>query len=168
MDSVASDVRISGRALALLALLALLPYLNAMADGFTLDDEPSIRNNPAVTRGIDLLGILSSPLPPLNTVYRPLTVLTYALNEAVAPANAPLFHAVNVILHTGVTVLAFWIALWLFESQRLAMIAAALFAIHPIHTEAVTSIVGRAELLVAFFGLIALLAGADWCWSCFR
>lgn len=157
---MASDVRISWRTVVLLALLAFMPYLNALRAGFTLDDVPAIRNNPSVTRGVDLVEILSSPLPPMENLYRPFTVLTYAVNEQLAPANAAAFHAVNLILHTAITILVLLTAARLFQSYGVAVLAAVLFAVHPIHTEAVTSIVGRAELLVAFFGLTALLTAA--------
>jgi Flp pilus assembly protein TadD len=143
--------------LGLLLLVAVLPYLNALTAGFTLDDWPNIRENPAVTKGVDPTEILATPLPMLACLYRPVTVLTFAVNEAVAPGNAAGFHLVNVLLHAGVTVLVYWLGIELFAA-RTALIAAVLFALHPLHTEAVTSIVGRAELLVAFFGLLALLS----------
>ena len=95
-------------------------------------------------------------MPLLAYLYRPVTVLSFAINELLTPGNAAAFHAVNILLHAGVTILVFWLAVRLFD-ERIAVIAAALFAIHPIHTEAVTSIVGRAELLAVLFGLFAVL-----------
>jgi Flp pilus assembly protein TadD len=152
--------RTSRSALGLLVLLAALPYLNTLTAGFALDDLPNIRENAAVTRGVDLTEIFATPLPLLSYLYRPFTVLTFALNEAVAPGNAALFHAVNVVLHAAVTVVVYWLGVRLFTA-RVALLAAALFALHPVHTEAVTSIVGRAELLATLFGVLAVLgAGA--------
>ena len=144
--------------LLVLALLAVLPYGNALHNGFTLDDEPDILKNVAVTGGIDLTGILSSSL--FGILYRPLTIFTFALNYALTPGQATSFHAVNILLHCGVTLLVFALGVQLFESRRLAAIAAALFAVHPVHTEAVTNVVGRAELLAAFFGLGTLISAA--------
>ena len=144
----------------LLALLAVLPYGNALQNGFAFDDEPVIQRNPVVTDGVDLTRILASPVPP-GDLYRPLTVLTFAVNERLSPGRAASFHAVNLLLHAAVTLLVFAIAVRLFASARVAAIAAALFAVHPIHTEAVTNIVGRAELLAALFGLLALVCAAD-------
>ncbi len=148
------------RAALAVAVLAILPFLNALSTGFAFDDTPDIRENTVVTAGIDWLRILATPLHP-GDLYRPFTVLTFAINEKLAP-GAPLpFHAVNVVLHAAVTVLVFATARRLFRGTRVAVIAAALFAVHPVHTEAVTSIVGRAELLAAFFGLITLLSAAS-------
>jgi Tfp pilus assembly protein PilF len=154
---MASELKSTGRALVILAVLSVLPYLNALTAGFTLDDLPNIRQNPTVTKGIDLTETFATPMPMLAYLYRPLTVLSFAVNEALAPGSAAAFHAVNLILHAGVTILVFWLALRLFD-ERVAVIAAALFALHPVHTEAVTSIVGRAELLAALFGLLAILS----------
>ena len=157
---MATDRKATAQVVVILAALSVIPYLNALTAGFTLDDMPNIRENAAVTKGVDLTEIFATPMPLLAYLYRPFTVLSFAVNEALAPGNAPAFHAGNVLLHVGVTMLVFWLAVRLFD-ERVAAIAAALFAIHPIHTEAVTSIVGRAELLAALFGLAAVLgAGA--------
>jgi hypothetical protein len=94
-------------------------------------------------------------------VYRPVTVLSYAINFATAGRAPSVFHATNIALHAAVSVLVFLLAEQLFSSSTVGFVAAALFAVHPIHTEAVTSIVGRAEVLAALFGLLAILA-ASW------
>lgn len=154
-----TDAKMSWGSLPYLILLAVLPYLNTLKAGFTLDDEPVIVTNPIVTNGVDVWGALSTPLFP-GDLFRPLTVLTFAVNQALTPDDPALFHAVNVALHAVVTVLVFWLAMRLFGSVRVAVTAGALFAVHPIHTEAVSSLVGRAEVLAALFGLIALLAAA--------
>ncbi len=148
---------IGGARLAVLvAVMALLPYTNALTAGFTLDDGPQIRENAAVVGGVDVIRILSSPLFP-GDLYRPLTTFTFAVNERLTPGKPAAFHATNVALHASVTLLVLALALRLFRSPPLAGTAAALFAVHPIHTEAVTSLVGRAELLAGLFGLLALL-----------
>ena len=149
----------SRRAALVLALLALLSYANALSAGFTLDDQPQIRDNPAVTGGVDVVQTLATPLFP-GDLYRPLTILSFAINEALSPGAAAPFHAVNLFVHAGTTLLVFFLALRLFDDVVVATLAGALFAAHPIHTEAVTGIVGRAELFAAFFGLLALLAAA--------
>ncbi|MFI5398839.1 MAG: tetratricopeptide repeat protein [Candidatus Binatia bacterium] len=157
MKSTAAPRAISKRVVLLLVALAMLPYANALSAGFTFDDEPDIQKNPAITSGVDLARIVAAPFPP-GTVYRPFAVLTFALNERLAPGNTVAYHGVNVLLHAGVAVLVFVLAIRLFGSVRTAQIAAVLFALHPVHTEAVTSLVGRTELLAALFGLGAILS----------
>ncbi len=141
---------------AVVVAAATVPYLNALRDGFAFDDGLAIRGNPVVTGPLDLGSILGpSHYPP--GIYRPLTVLSFALNQHVAPGYAPLFHAVNLALHVGVTLLVFALGLQLCRQRPVALIAAVLFGVHPIHTEAVTGIAGRAEVLAALFGLLALV-----------
>jgi len=142
-----------------LVLAAVVPYLNTLSAGFTFDDKPTILENRMVTGGIDVVGTLASPLRP-GDLYRPLAVLTFAVNEALAPGQARWFHAVNVGLHAAVSVLVFLLVYVLTGTDRLALVAGALFAVLPVHTEAVASLVGRAELLAALFGLGSLVAVA--------
>jgi protein O-mannosyl-transferase len=137
--------------------VAILPYLNALSDDFTFDDITVIRDNPAVQiyPARQLFGYVHQP----GSWYRPLTMLTYAANASIS--HAPFgYHAVNIFLHALVAVAVFFLALRIFDSRVAAVAAALLFAAHPIHTEAVTSIVGRAELLATLGVLAALLAFA--------
>ncbi|XP_009993492.1 PREDICTED: transmembrane and TPR repeat-containing protein 1 [Chaetura pelagica] len=69
------------------------------------------------------------------------------------------FHAVNVILHCLVTlVLMYTCDKAVFKDCRLAFVTALFFAVHPIHTEAVTGIVGRADVLACLLFLLAFLS----------
>jgi hypothetical protein len=81
------EARILRNVAGLLVLLAVLPYINALTAGFSLDDETVIRTNGAETEGVDPIRILASPLHP-GDLYRPFTVLTFALNEALTPRVA--------------------------------------------------------------------------------
>lgn len=143
---------------------SLIVYLNAIPNGFVLDDIGVIAQNQplldaTLKRGEWLAwfartyswGVHDRP-----GAYRPVTVLSYVANLSVFGLDARSFHAVNVVLHAGVSLLAFVLGRRLLGG-RAALLGALLFAVHPLHTEAVTGIVGRAELLAAFFGLAALL-----------
>jgi len=139
------------------ALAAALPYLNSLGADFTFDDAGVIRDNAAVQvlPAVDLLHYVYRP----GELYRPLTMLTYAANAAISPAPFG-FHLVNVALHVLISLCVFFLARRLLRTFAGAACAALLFAAHPIHTEAVTNVVGRAELLAALGVLIALLACA--------
>lgn len=142
-------------ALVAIGLLAALPYLNALGGDFVFDDVGVIRDNPVIQRD-PAWRVLDTVYEP-GALYRPLTMLSYVANARAA--RGPLgFHAVNVALHVAVALAFYALALQLLAAPRAAWIAAALFAVHPVHTEAVTSIVGRAELLAALFTFAALLA----------
>jgi tetratricopeptide (TPR) repeat protein len=135
--------------------LAVLPYLNSVPNGFTFDDPQLIRDNPMVTSAppLDLFRAVYNP----GALYRPVTMLTYVANHRIDPAPRG-YHVVNLALHALASLLVLELGRALFRSPLAAAIAAALFAVHPLHSEAVSSIVGRAELLAAVFVLSAVLA----------
>ena len=89
--------------------------------------------------------------------YRPITVLTFRANAALGGMAPWGFHVANAALHACVCALFFLFAEILFGSAVPALAAAALFAAHPVHAEAVANIVGRAEGLAGLFFLLALL-----------
>ncbi len=140
----------------LVAVVAVLPYLNSLRNDFAFDDILLIRVHPMIT-GTESPWHLLTWVTETGGWYRPLTMLTYAANERLG--DAPFgYHLVNLVLHVIVTLGVFWLAVLLLDSTFGAVVAGLLFAVHPIHTEAVTSIVGRAELLAAALIMGALFA----------
>jgi len=89
--------------------------------------------------------------------YRPVTTLTFALNHALGGFDPLGYHVINVLLHAAMCVLLAIVLGRVTGEPRVAVLAALLFAAHPVHTEAVSSVVGRAEVLAALLGL-----GAWW------
>lgn len=123
----------------------------------------------AILRNPDVL--LSTPLAdmwrndfwgtPLNSSgshgsYRPLCVLTFRLNHWACGLRPAAFHLVNVLLHALNTGLTLRVGRLLLPAPA-ASLAALLFAAHPVHTEAVSGIVGRADLLACLFYLLSFL-----------
>lgn len=148
-------------------VVAVLCYVNAATNGFTLDDLRLIVENDAIRtphawrnvftttywpQGAGVLGLNDAGL------YRPLTSLSFVLDWAAWANDAVPYHVENILLHGVVSILVFETASGLLASEVCAAIGALIFAVHPIHTEAVASIVGRGELLAALFALVALLA----------
>lgn len=144
--------------LLLLAAAAIVVYANSLWNGFAYDDDWIILRNDRVHQLRDLAKIWGTPYwPTFGTVlglYRPLTIFAYALQWAAADGAPWVFHAVNVALHATATTLVFAL-LAQFTSARAALIGALLFALHPVHTEAVANVVGQAELLAAVTTLAA-------------
>ncbi|CAG4941419.1 unnamed protein product [Colias eurytheme] len=91
--------------------------------------------------------------------YRPLTVLTFRWNYAIHGLQPAGYHLVNLLLHALVSLLYYRVCA-MFLPEFASFVAAILFAVHPIHTEAVTGVVGRAEMLSSVFFLGALLCYA--------
>lgn len=92
--------------------------------------------------------------------YRPLCVLTYRLNHLLGGFKSTGYHVINVLLHCLATGLVVKVARLLLPPFWGPAIAGALFATHPIHTEAVAGLVGRADLAACNLYLIAFLTYA--------
>ena len=142
--------------LAAVAVLAAAVYLNALRNGFALDDEFIVLRNDIVHSFRDLHALLlGSYWPHSAELYRPLTLLSYAVDWTLSGGSAAWMHGVNVALHVLATVLVARLVLRLGGHPLAAAAAGAVFAVHPVHVEAVASIVGRAELLAALLVLAA-------------
>jgi tetratricopeptide (TPR) repeat protein len=130
----------------------VLAYGNTLLNEFTHDDGLYIINNPQVTA--PTIANLFSPNA-TSKVFRPVTFATLALNWAFSGEQPASYHLLNLLLHAAVVCLLYVLLLEIFgrhpRGQMIAVAAALLFALHPIHTEAVASAVGRAELLAAGF-----------------
>uniref|UniRef100_A0A4X2KAH5 dolichyl-phosphate-mannose--protein mannosyltransferase n=1 Tax=Vombatus ursinus TaxID=29139 RepID=A0A4X2KAH5_VOMUR len=151
----------------LLTTVCCLCYGNSLPGEFVHDDVWAIVNNPDVWAAAPLSwGIFANDFwgkgmaeNTSHKSYRPLCVLTFKLNVYLAGMNPFYFHAVNIILHCLVTlVLMYTCDKIVFKDHRLAFVTALIFAVHPIHTEAVTGIVGRADVLACLLFLLAFLS----------
>lgn len=139
--------------------LAALLYVNSIPNGFALDDNWVIVNNPILEDLGDWRTLLGSDYWAPRTqsgLYRPVATLSYALNRALGEGAAS-FHATHVLLHAANSALVALLFLQLGAGRLAAGLGALLFAAHAVHTEAVAAIAGgRPELLAAFFSLLAL------------
>lgn len=155
--------------LAIAGIAAGVVFANAIPLGFALDDDPLLRLNPVVTEG-RLGEALAGPYwrmePEWGLLYRPVTLGSFVLEWGVWGESPPAFHAVNVVAHAGVTVLAVILLLALLRASARgdadpedalvpALLGGLVFAVHPVHVEAVANVVGRSELYAA----AAVLAG---------
>ncbi len=156
-----------GRAAALVVLLALSAYGNSLGNGFAFDDVLIIEDNPVVTES-DIGAAMATPYWPMAVegtgLYRPVAVASYAAEWELFGGNTLGFHAVSVVSHGLVSLLVFMLLLEFFSTGG-ALAGASIFAVHPVHTEVVANVVGRAELYTAIFYLAACLLfwrGARW------
>lgn len=152
------------RQILVLLVLTALVYGNSLFNGFTMDDELYILRNPQVTQ--HSLKLLFHPNVASN-VFRPATFATLSLNWILAGYRPFGYHLLNLVLHAGVVLLLLLVLRNLLrrlpQGEFVSFAAALLFVVHPIHTEAVSSVVGRSELLAAGFLLAAwLLHLRDW------
>lgn len=89
--------------------------------------------------------------------YRPLSVLSFKMNYLVGGYNPWGYHLINNLMHCLATGLVVKLARHFFSSVWGIVATGALFAAHPIHTEAVAGIVGRADLAACIFYLLTYL-----------
>jgi tetratricopeptide (TPR) repeat protein len=152
----------AARAASTAALVAVTVLVHApwRAD-FAYDDNDFVVANQSIRSLAGALDALLLPFPPDQPergLYRPLTNLSYALDYALWDGGAEGFHATNVVLYAGVVVLVERLAFVYLGSTGFAAAVALLFAMHPVHCDAVDSVAGRSEILALLFGLASLLA----------
>ncbi|HEY2776090.1 MAG TPA: tetratricopeptide repeat protein [Candidatus Binatia bacterium] len=170
-DATSTDVAAAGRTRARLqfaaaflgaAGLTCIAFWPALGAGFVSDDVNAIVENEWVSGPFDPAAIFSnfswwgqgrSDAPD----FRPAATLTMALSHSASGSNPSAFRIVNFAMHAACAALLFALARALGLELATAMAAAALFAVLPIHSEAVIWIVGRAELGAAACFLIATL-----------
>ena len=145
-----------------LCAVTLLAYSNSFSAGFAFDNNGLLLQDPrlreATAQNIGLIFQRTYWWPYGESgLYRPLTTLTYLFNYSILgngdqPAG---YHWINFLLHAGNVLLVYALALRLLRKLWPAVFVAALWAVHPVLTESVTNIVGRADLLAG----MSLLSG---------
>ncbi|XP_035664803.1 protein O-mannosyl-transferase TMTC3-like [Branchiostoma floridae] len=151
----------------LLVVAVVTCYWNSLYCGFVFDDMSAIKDNRDLHPSTPLYNLFLNDfwgtpmhMEKSHKSYRPLCVLTFRLNYLLHELEPMGYHLVNVCLHAAVCV-AYMSVCCMFASLGTSFLAALLFAVHPIHTEAVTGVVGRAELLSSIFFLTAFR-----CYTC--
>ena len=134
-----------------LLLLVALSSGVGIHNGFTYDDVEVIQHNAEVHTLRHWWTLFAQSYWPRaygGDGYRPLTMLVFAAQWVIGHGAPWLFHATNIVLYGAVTIAVFWFASLLLPTAA-AWLVAALFAVHPVHVEAVASTVGQSELWVA-------------------
>lgn len=146
-----------------LAALALLVYLPALGNGFVVDDHAAVQQHPIVTGAAPWWRVLDYDAfghglasPRTLGAFRPLLTLSLALDHRLGGGAALPFHLTNAALHAAVTATLFAVLRGARAGAYVSATAAALFAVHTLHTDAVLPIMQRGELLATLFSLLAL------------
>ena len=147
--------------LIVLFVLAVLPYLNTLFNGFVYDDDTQVLNNPYVLNFGHFHAIFTTTVwsyvgkQGLTNYYRPMMTLGYLICHEMFGMLAYGYHLMNVLLYAGVTLLLFAVTEQMLKRRDLAFLAAAVFALEPVHTESVAWIAGVTELELTLFFLLA-------------
>ncbi|XP_022098647.1 transmembrane and TPR repeat-containing protein 4-like isoform X2 [Acanthaster planci] len=162
----------------LVAILSLFCYLNSCCGDFVFDDAEAVLSNKDIKPETPISELFQDDFWGERIVknhshksYRPLTVLSFRLNYILSGGYHPFgFHLTNVILHSFISVFSLRIFSVIFSdahsrleaekrqhqcqtfpAPRASLLCSLLFTVHPIHTESVAGIVGRADLLSTVF-----------------
>lgn len=155
--------------------VAILVYINTLGSDFVYDDSRAIVKNYDIRPTTSITNLLyhdfwGTPMTHSGShmSYRPVTTFSFRINYRLSGLDPWSYHLFNVMLHS--------LSTWLFvafikqrvfhnlkSSKELSLYAGVYFAVHPIHTEAVAGVVGRADILSAIFVFAALLCYNSHC-----
>ncbi|GEM_PF-2160138 len=141
----------TGRATICLALLVIVLFAPALGGGFIYDDQVLLVDNPRLIHGTvssaftsDYWGFLGRG--PWNyLVYRPLAILSFTALQRTFGLSPFALHSTGILFHAAATVSLYLLLLGIGQSAAVSMAAALLFAVHPLHVEAVAWMVGLTE-----------------------
>lgn len=156
-------------AVLLVLTVSVAVYTNAVFNGFVIDDLTQVVGNPWIRNFRHIPEIFTSNLWAYegrdSNYYRPLMHIVYLLVYQLFGLKQWAFHALNILVHAGVSVLVFLISARLLSEDRTGappnrlfppLIASLLFATHPIHVEAVAWVGGIMDLFCTFFYLLSV------------
>ncbi len=139
-------------------------YYNSLSNEFVFDDESVIQNNASIQDLSNIPKFFTADEgfhKVIGRYYRPIVSSTYAIDYAIWGLNPYGFHLTNIIIHIISCLLLFKILLTLFWRYKyrslFALLSTLIFAVHPIHTEAVSWVSGRTDSLVTLFFFASFL-----------
>jgi hypothetical protein len=173
---VGSHTAFRARDAAFIVMLALLASIAGLLNDFVYDDVPLIQDNARVHDLGAWRTLLTAPYWPapfVEQLYRPVAVVLIAFQWALGRGDPIVFRIVSYLLYAACAGLLLRFVSKL-VSRPAAFAACALFAVHPVHVEAVALGVNQGEIIVAILGLIMTdwyvdkrrngrLAVRDWC-----
>jgi protein O-mannosyl-transferase len=152
-------------AVALVVLVALATYFNALSAPFVWDDDPAIVANESI-RG----SLADALMPPLETPVagRPVVNVSLALNYGMGALDPTGYRVLNLAVHAACALLLFGIVRRTFSSRRVfrdaafsdgvALVAALTWMVHPLLSETVDYVTQRSESMMGLFFLLTLYA----------
>ena len=137
----------------LLVLVVFLAYANVYQNPFLLDDKNLIVGNHLLRHWDNMVEtVLDMP-----GFFRPLQIFVYFLVYQAFGLSLAAFHGLNIVLHAVNALLVFWLGCKLGFKTAASFFAALVWAVHPLHTEAVAFMSGTAEPLFSMFCLAGIL-----------
>lgn len=142
-----------------LAITVIVVYSGVLSLPFQYDDFHSIVENPHVRTLSNVPDFFSSPElfseDPRNAMFRPLVLVSYAVDYQLHGYDPGAFHWTNLLLHVAATCLVALLALTVTGNLGGALVAGLVFGLHPINTETVAYVSSRSESMCAVFFVVA-------------
>lgn len=149
-------------AIAILFALVVAVYSHSVEVPFHYDDLHSIRDNPHIRSLENIPAFFTHPeyftADPRSAMYRPIVLVSYALNYALDKLEVRSYHWVNIAIHAINSGLVLLLAQILLRRGVVALLAASIFALHPVNSEVVNYISSRSESLCTLFFLVSFIA----------
>jgi tetratricopeptide (TPR) repeat protein len=146
---------------ALIIILGFAVYANSLSAKFIWDDECLVEDNPCIKSLSEIPKVFTQDTGASSGIsyhsYRPLQIITYAIDYSFWLLNPSGYHFTNIFLHILVSLCVLWLINILFKDSAISFLAAAFFLVHPVHTQAVSYISGRADSLALLFMLLSLI-----------
>ncbi len=148
-------------AIIIIIILGFIAYANSLNGEFIRDDITLIRDNIYIKSWSKVLKCFTKDIAiggrqEWNS-YRPFQMFTYMMDYSLWKLDVRGYHLTNIILHIIVALCIYYFLNILYDNKLLSLFASALFVVHPIHTNAICYISGRADSLVAIFMLLAFI-----------
>lgn len=148
----------------LVLIAAFAVYYNSIENQFVFDDESVVVNNRSIQSLSNIPHFFTAEEgfhKVIGRYYRPVISMTYAIDYSLWQLNPAGFHFTNVLIHVIASLLLLALLMKLFEDYKYgrisAVFASLVFAVHPVHTEAVSWISGRTDSLVTLFFFVSFL-----------
>lgn len=150
----------------IIVLFAIILYTNSVNHSYTLDDHPVIDQNNVTTKGVaGIPTILKTDYWYGNgadelrgPVYRPTSLIVFAIVWQFSPNNPHAHHLINVLLYATSCLILFLVLCQVFKKYNVLFpfVCALLYTVHPIHTEVVNNIKSLDEILCFLFGIVSI------------
>jgi len=145
------------------AALAFVLYISTSGYKYAYDDYPAIKDNWLVQKGFSSIGMLLRTgyrygyWSASDELYRPLSLVTFAIEWQLFPNSPGVSHFMNVFFYALTGFFLFRLLSKLFPNNfNIPFIATLLFIAHPVHTEVVDNIKSRDEILCFLLGIVSL------------
>lgn len=145
----------------LIIAVGIAVYANTFANPFIWDDEYSVVKNEYIKEWKHAPKLFTHNFHPFayrqSIFYRPITSLTLLFDYQIWQFNPFGYHLTNLIFHILSALAVYVLAMRITANLKVGLATGLFFAVHPVHTEAVTYISGRADPIAIFFGLLSFL-----------